>query len=74
VRGRALTLSQGIVAPVGWWRPAAWKEFKIQVSEWMVSQLDHWQQEVLGLDAKERQVRQQLEKMVSINLPIGSEL
>jgi transposase len=70
-RGRALTLSQGIVAPVGWWRPGAWREFKTQVPEWMVSQLEHWQQEALGLDAKERQVRQQLEKMVSINLPIG---
>ena len=70
-RGRALTLSQGIVAPVGWWRPAAWKEFKTQVPQWMGSQLQHWQEEALGIDAKERQVRQQLENMVSITLPIG---
>ena len=70
-RGRALTLSQGIVAPVGWWRPAAWKEFKTRVPEWMVSQLQHWQEEALGIDAKERQVREQLENMVSITLPIG---
>jgi transposase len=70
-RGQALTLSQGIVAPVGWWRPAAWKEFKTQVPEWMVSQLQHWQEEALGIDAKERQVRQQLENMVSITLPSG---
>ena len=34
-RGRALALTQGILAPVGWWRPAAWKEFKTQVPEWM---------------------------------------
>jgi hypothetical protein len=50
---RALTLSQGIIAPVGWWRPAAWKEFKTQVPEWMASQLQHWQEEALGIDAKE---------------------
>ena len=70
-RGRALTLSQGIIAPVGWWRPAAWKEFKTQVPEWMVSQLEPWQEEALGIDAKERQVRRPLENMVSMNLPIG---
>jgi transposase len=70
-RGRAVTLTQGIIAPAGWWRPAAWKEFKTQVPEWMVSQVEHWQEEALGLDGKERQVRQQLEKMVSIILPIG---
>jgi transposase len=50
---------------------AAWKQFKTQVPEWMVSQLQHCQEEALGIDAKERQVRQQLEKMVSIILPIG---
>ena len=27
-RGRALALTQGILAPVGWWRPARWKQFK----------------------------------------------
>ena len=27
-RGRALALTQGILAPEGWWRPAAWKQFK----------------------------------------------
>ena len=70
-RGRALTLSQGIVAPVGWWRPAAWKEFKTQVPEWMDSQLAYWQEEALGIDAKEREVRRQLENMVSMKLPIG---
>jgi transposase len=69
-RGRALTLSQGIVAPVGWWRNRL-EGVQNTSTQWMVSQLEHWQQEALGLDAKERQVRQQLEKMVSINLPIG---
>ena len=70
-RGRALALTQGIVAPVGWWRPAAWKQFKTQVPEWMDSQLAYWQEEALGIDAKEREVRRQLENMVSMKLPIG---
>jgi hypothetical protein len=34
-RGRALALTQGILAPVGWWRPARWKQFKTQLPEWM---------------------------------------
>jgi hypothetical protein len=42
-RGRALALTQGILAPVGWWRPAAWKQFKTQLPEWMDSQLEQWQ-------------------------------
>jgi transposase len=70
-RGRALALTQGILAPVGWWRPAAWKQFKTQLPKWMDSQLKHWQEEALATDAKERQVRRELEKMVSIELPIG---
>jgi transposase len=70
-RGRALALTQGILAPVGWWRPAAWKEFKTQVPEWMGAQLKRWQEEALATDAKESQVRRELEKMVSIELPIG---
>ena len=70
-RGRALTLSQGILVPRGWWRPGAWQEFKIQLPDWTVCQLEHWQKEALGLDAQERQLRRQLEKMVSCKLPIG---
>jgi len=37
----------------------------------MRCQLEHWQEEALGIDAQERQVRRQLEKMVAIELPIG---
>jgi transposase len=70
-RGRALALTQGILAPVGWWRPAAWKQFKTQLPQWMDSQLEHWQEQALAIDAKERQVRRELEKMVGIELPIG---
>jgi len=70
-RGRALALTQGILAPVGWWRPAAWKQFRTQLPEWMDSQLEHWQEEALAIDAKERQVRRELEKMVARELPIG---
>src|SRR6266478_6269711 len=70
-RGRVLALTQGILAPVGWWRPAAWKRFKTELPEWMDSQLEHWQEQALAIDAKEGQVRRELEKMVSIELPIG---
>jgi transposase len=70
-RGRALTLTEGILAPAGWWRPGAWQEFKTQLPDWMVCQLEHWQEEALGLDAQESQVRRQLEKMLAIELPIG---
>jgi hypothetical protein len=72
-RGRALALAQGILAPVGWWRPAAWKQFKTQLPQWMDSQVEHWQEEALAVvvDAKERQVRREVENMVSIELPIG---
>lgn len=70
-RGRALALTQGILAPVGWWRPAAWKQFKTQLPKWMDSQVEHWQEEALAVDGKERQVRRELENMVAIELPIG---
>ena len=70
-RGRALALTQGILAPVGWWRPAAWKQFKTQLPQWMDSQVEHWQEEALAVDGKERQVRRELENMVGIELPIG---
>jgi hypothetical protein len=51
---------------------AAWKQCKSQLPEWMSSQLDNWQEEVLALNAKERKVRQELEQMVTENLPTGS--
>src|SRR5258708_9578160 len=37
----------------------------------MDSQLEHWQEQALAIDAKEGQVRRELENMVSIELPIG---
>jgi hypothetical protein len=56
---------------VGWWRPAAWKQFKTRLPEWMDSQLEHWQEQALAIDARERQVRRELEKVDGIELPIG---
>jgi transposase len=70
-RGRALSLSQGILVPRGWWRPAAWEQFKTQLPEWMAAQVAHWQQEALSIDAKERQLRGQIEQRLAIELPIG---
>jgi transposase len=43
-RGRSLALSQGILAPRGWWRPAAWQQFKPQLPAWMVNQLERMRQ------------------------------
>ena len=37
----------------------------------MDSQLENWQEEALALNAKERKVRQELEQMVTENLPVG---
>jgi hypothetical protein len=37
----------------------------------MGSQLENWQEEALGLNAKERKVRQELEQMVTEILPVG---
>jgi transposase len=70
-RGRALALTQGILAPVGWWRPAAWEQFRPQLPEWLGPQLQYWQQEALAIDGQERQVRRQLEAMVARELPVG---
>jgi transposase len=70
-RGRALALGQGILAPVGWWRPAAWEQFRPQLPDWLRPQLHHWQQEALALEGQERQVRRQLEAMVTRELPFG---
>ena len=70
-RGRALALTRGILAPRGWWRPAAWQEFKTRLPKWMLGQLEHWQKEALEVDAQEHQVRRQLQQMVRSKLPLG---
>ena len=57
--------------PVGWWRSAAWKQFKSQLPEWMSFQLENWQEEALAFNAKERKIRQELEQMVTEILPVG---
>jgi transposase len=70
-QGRALALTQGIVAPVGWCRPAVWATFEPQLPQWLKPQLAYWQQTALALNGQERQVRSQLEQMVSQALPVG---
>jgi hypothetical protein len=59
------------VAPVGWWRAAAWERFKVELPEWMKQQMEHWRGEAVSVNADERKVRQELEQMVSEPLPIG---
>jgi transposase len=70
-QGRALALTQGMVAPVGWWRPPVWAEFEAQLPAWLKPQLAYWQQTALALNGQERQVRRQLEQMVDQPLPVG---
>jgi len=71
-RGRALALTQGILAPVDWWRPAPWERFKVELPEWMKQQMEHWREEAVSFNADERKVRRELEQMVSEPLPIGA--
>ena len=73
-RGRALALTQGIVAPVGWWRPGAWKEFKTQVPEWMGTQLEHWQRRRWGLMPKSARSAENSRTWSLSNFRTGSEL
>jgi transposase len=56
---------------VGWWRPAVWATFEPQLPQWLKPQLAYWQQTALALNGQERQVRSQLEQMVSQALPVG---
>jgi transposase len=70
-QGRALALTQGLVAPMGWWRPLVWAEFEAQLPAWLKPQLAYWQQTALAFHGQERQVRRQLEQTVSQELPVG---
>jgi transposase len=70
-QGRALALTQGLVPPMGWWRPLVWAEFEAQLPDWLKPQLAYWQQTALAFHGQERQVRRQLEQMVSQELPVG---
>lgn len=70
-RGRALLLTQAILAPRGWWRPAVWPDFRAALPEWTIPQVDYWQGRATAADAKERELRLQLEKMVNLALPLG---
>jgi transposase len=70
-RGRALLLTQAILAPRGWWRPALWQDFSRGLPQWTIPQVGYWQERALAADAKEREVRSQLEKMTNLALPVG---
>jgi len=70
-RGRALLLTQAVLAPRGWWRPALWADFSRELPQWTIPQVEYWQGRALAADAKEREVRLELEKRVNITLPVG---
>jgi transposase len=56
---------------VGWWRPAAWQQFRARLPEWLSGPLAYWQAQALAIDGQERQVRRQLEQLVTRQLPLG---
>jgi transposase len=66
-RGRALLLTQAVLAPRGWWRPALWPDFSRGLPQWTIPQVEYWQGQALDAEAKEREVRLQLEKMVNMH-------
>jgi transposase len=70
-RGRALVLTQAVLAPRGWWRPGVWLDFSRQLPPWTMPQVEYWQGRALAADAKERELRLELQKMVKITLPVG---
>ena len=70
-RGRALVLTQAVIAPRGWWRPRVWPDFNCQLPQWTIPQVEYWQGRALAADAKDREVRLQLEKMLNRVLPVG---
>jgi transposase len=70
-RGRAIAVVQGIEVPAGWWREARWQEFNRELPEWMSLQLGHWREQAVALDCEERKIRRELEKSLSIELPVG---
>src|SRR6202795_1844751 len=70
-RGRAIALVQGIEGPVGWWGETRWHEFSRQLPEWMSLQVAHWREQAVVLDCQERKIRRELEKSLSIELPLG---
>jgi len=70
-RGRALLLTQAVLAPRGWWRPTLWPDFSREIPQWSLPQVKYWQGRALAADAKEREVRLELQKMLNIALPVG---
>jgi transposase len=70
-RGRAIALGQGIEVPAGWWRGARWREFSQELPEWMSLQVRHWKEQAVSLDRQERKIRDELEKGLEVELPIG---
>jgi transposase len=70
-RGRALLLTQAIVAPRSWWRPGLWQPFSQELPQWAMPQVQYWQERALAADTKEREVRLGLQQQVKRVLPVG---
>jgi transposase len=70
-RGRALLLTQAILAPRGWWRAPLWADFRGALPRWTMPQVKYWRERALAADAKEREIRCQLQKLVKLGLPVG---
>ncbi len=47
LRAGGMMLTQGVHAPTGWWRPAAWAQFQRTLPAWLRAQVAPWQRQAL---------------------------
>jgi len=72
-RGKGLLCAQGIEVKGKWWAADSWAELQThpRLKGWMEGQLRDWRSKLLGLQAQQAQVRQQIEAMAPAQLPKG---
>lgn len=70
-RGRSLLLQHGIQVKGAWWRGRQWENLAAQLPEWVLQIVSVHQELAATVDAKEREVRQELEQAAPEKLPVG---
>jgi transposase len=70
-RGRCLLMGNGFEVPKYWWRSAKWAGLAETLPEWLRNLLSQWQAVAADLDARERELRCELEKEAPKDLPRG---
>lgn len=71
LRGHGLMLAQGVQAPEGWWRPAAWPALAAELPEWLRAHVRWWQQQAVRLDEEARALTGQVEALAHGPQPKG---